>query len=141
MLNRIDWKFLGLWIGAMLLAIPIAIFSCLLVFILTNRFWGNLIEDLFPHLAAEAVQLEWVISFFRSGLTYGLLVGLAQWLVLLRKFPKPMYWLVATCLGEGLACGVLIISLVELNGAIAGLVVGVCQWIALVLQFPRDDAW
>lgn len=92
--------------------------------------------------------------------TFGLVLGLAQWLVLRPRIRRAGWWVVATALGNGLAHllgGPLVMPLVEmvsweygwevgdalhgtLVGGLAGILIGIAQWLML-RRHARKAAW
>lgn len=74
-----------------------------------------------------------------GGFTAGLVIGLAQWLVLRRTLPLSGLWMVYTAIGMGigLCLSVALIGKdlsypkIAARGAITGLFVGISQWVCL----------
>lgn len=94
----------------------------------------------------------WIVGWILLGdLGVGVLVGLAQWVVLRQLVPKAGWWIVLTVFGwlAGVALivsGVLLASSPNLitsllAGAVVGALVGLAQWLALRQWVQLAAVW
>jgi hypothetical protein len=97
-------------------------------------------------LAMSAGWLDFSSSYYVSLLPGGLLIGLAQWVVLSRRFPIPAWWIVGFSAGWyvslvfGWQAG-FFGPLPIVVGLAGGVLVGVQQWLAIRRQVAHAARW
>jgi len=123
-LKTVDWKGLGLWMLATGLGSITGLYAAYVTLL----------------LAAPFGELIWLIF----GLVLGFFIGAAQSLVLSRWVDRPLGWIVATAVVEGLFWWTLLITTVL--GLItvvilSGLLLAVFQWPFLRFRLARAVWW
>lgn len=84
-----------------------------------------------------------------AGLVTGVVIGLAQWLVLRQALPLNPGWIVITGMGTavGLAAGVALFgtetagNTLLLRAALTGLIIGIAQWLLLREHITMNGWW
>ena len=94
-------------------------------------------------ITAGSADAGVVVALF--GILIGVSLGITQWLVLRRQFPRAYRWVLASALG-GLAVGVLGLAMGEavggpLGGAVIGAALGSMQWLVLRRLTSRAYVW
>jgi len=92
---------------------------------------------------------EFVRTTFVDGLIIGSAVGIAQWLVLRRRFAPIGWWVVFSIVGFGVGKaiadaatpGIAATVGYGLSGAVIGVSVGIAQWLVLQRHLPRAGWW
>jgi hypothetical protein len=99
-------------------------------------------------VVCEAVK-SFVATLFVDGLVIGASVGIAQWLVLRRRFSPAGWWVLVSIIGFGVgkAIGEIVVVGVPavvghgLSGALIGVSVGIAQWFVLRGHVARAGWW
>jgi hypothetical protein len=88
-------------------------------FILTFLINSTIPDSLRPYVDDESITTLTILVT-----AYGTTIGLAQWIVLRRHFPKSFVWILGSSFGLGLGFGIVLVTdLINLSGFISGVIV------------------
>lgn len=93
-IKKPEWPFYGAWILLSVLSVPIAFVLSLLIMKLATMFVGDFIYvDSVPHITEDYLSSYCFVPLL------GLVIGIAQYLLLRRYLPGMGWWVAATILG------------------------------------------